>query len=174
MIVMKFGGSSLASADAIDRVAAIVASHAEARPLVVVSAMGKTTDRLLSIARTAADGNRDEANKQVEELKACHLREAQPVVPKDRQQELEATANIERVFIAAASNTPAAHADLACIAARDLERSIVRLKEHCPEFDAEHILSYVNRLSDFLFVLARHLEDGNHNQLDYDLLDDRG
>jgi len=39
MIVMKFGGSSLESASAIERVASIVKSYLAQRPVVVVSAM---------------------------------------------------------------------------------------------------------------------------------------
>ena len=56
MIVMKFGGTSVASAEAIQRVAAIVASRSDRRPVVVVSAMGKTTDKLLEIAALAVAG----------------------------------------------------------------------------------------------------------------------
>jgi len=48
MIVMKFGGSSLESAAAIERVRGIVAARAGRKPVVVVvSAMGKTTNKLL-------------------------------------------------------------------------------------------------------------------------------
>src|SRR5208282_2634625 len=50
MIVMKFGGTSVESAAAIERVAAIVKARAGRRPVVVVSAMGKTTNKLLAIA----------------------------------------------------------------------------------------------------------------------------
>jgi aspartate kinase len=57
MIVMKFGGSSLESAEALDRVAGIVAARADRRPLVVVSAMGDTTDHLLAAGRNAVSGN---------------------------------------------------------------------------------------------------------------------
>ena len=58
MIVMKFGGSSVESAEAIQRVASIV-RECDRRPVVVVSAMGKTTDRLLAIARfTAAESRK--------------------------------------------------------------------------------------------------------------------
>src|ERR1700686_2125465 len=45
MIVMKFGGSSVESARAIQRVAAIVRDHSAGPLAVVVSAMGRTTDR---------------------------------------------------------------------------------------------------------------------------------
>ena len=50
MIVMKFGGTSVESADAIERVAGIVRDRLDRHPVVVVSAMGKTTNKLLAIA----------------------------------------------------------------------------------------------------------------------------
>ena len=51
MIVMNFGGTSVESAAAIERVASIVKARANRRPVVVVSAMGKTTNKLLEIGR---------------------------------------------------------------------------------------------------------------------------
>src|SRR5881394_878718 len=56
MIVLKFGGTSLESAEAIERVARIVRSRMPRRPAVVVSAHGKATDNLLALARDAAEG----------------------------------------------------------------------------------------------------------------------
>ena len=50
MIVMKFGGTSVESAEAIRRVAGIVRARIDRHPIVVVSAMGKTTNKLLAIA----------------------------------------------------------------------------------------------------------------------------
>jgi len=50
MIVMKFGGTSVESAEAIERVAGIVRERLDRHPVVVVSAMGKTTNKLLAIA----------------------------------------------------------------------------------------------------------------------------
>ncbi|MCC6539172.1 MAG: lysine-sensitive aspartokinase 3 [Bryobacterales bacterium] len=79
MIVMKFGGSSVESAAAIDRVAAIVKSRLARRPVVVVSAMGKTTNRLLAIARHAVEGNRAAARADLEALKQYTLAEGGPV-----------------------------------------------------------------------------------------------
>ena len=61
MIVMKFGGTSVESAEAIGRVAGSCASGSHRRPVVVVSAMGKTTNKLLAIAAAAAAGERDAA-----------------------------------------------------------------------------------------------------------------
>jgi aspartate kinase len=76
MLVMKFGGSSIESAKAIQRVASIVHSYSERRPAVVVSAMGKTTDRLLAMARLSASGNRQAAARELAKLRQFHLTEA--------------------------------------------------------------------------------------------------
>jgi aspartate kinase len=73
MIVMKFGGTSVESQEAISRVAGIVKQFESHRPVVVVSAMGKTTNKLLEIARLAALGQQDEALGLVNELRAAHL-----------------------------------------------------------------------------------------------------
>ncbi len=61
MIVMKFGGTSVEDANAIDRVAGIVKSRLPEKPVVVVSAMAKVTDTLLSMARAAGSGDRKHA-----------------------------------------------------------------------------------------------------------------
>ena len=76
MIVMKFGGTSVESAEAIHRVAEIVRSQSARKPVVVVSAMGKTTNKLLEIAATAVRGEMAEALKLVGMLREFHLREA--------------------------------------------------------------------------------------------------
>src|SRR5450755_478397 len=73
MIVMKFGGTSVESRDAITRVTSIVKKCQPRRPVVVVSAMGKTTNKLLAAAREAAAGRRDQALTIVDELRAHHL-----------------------------------------------------------------------------------------------------
>ena len=89
MIVMKFGGSSLRNAEALDRVAAIVATRAARLPVVIVSAMDKTTDRLLAIAETAAAGKREEASRLLEGLHAFLAGEAAPVLPQQSRAEFE-------------------------------------------------------------------------------------
>ena len=76
MIVMKFGGSSVESARAIQRVASIVRDHSGSPLAVVVSAMGKTTDRLLAIARLSATGNPRAACRELAKLQQLHLTEA--------------------------------------------------------------------------------------------------
>lgn len=48
-IVMKFGGSSVASAERMKEVADLIRSFPEERPIIVLSAMGKTTNNLLLV-----------------------------------------------------------------------------------------------------------------------------
>ena len=59
MIVMKFGGSSVANAERIKHVASIIKAYQEKRPAVVLSAMGDTTDHLLEAADIAVGGEVD-------------------------------------------------------------------------------------------------------------------
>lgn len=47
--VMKFGGSSVASAERMREVADLICSFPEERPVIVLSAMGKTTNNLLLV-----------------------------------------------------------------------------------------------------------------------------
>jgi len=75
MIVMKFGGSSLESASAIEQAASTVKEHLDQKPVVVVSAMGKTTDQLLEAPRSAARGDSYSAWKQIEALRRMHCNE---------------------------------------------------------------------------------------------------
>jgi aspartate kinase len=91
MIVMKFGGTSLESAAAIERVAGIVKAHESRRPVVVVSAMGKTTNKLLAIASAAIHGKREEYIRQLHDLRDYHSREARLVVPLAERAELDRT-----------------------------------------------------------------------------------
>src|SRR5258707_5358046 len=61
MIVMKFGGTSVEDAKAIDRTASIVKERVARKPVVVVSAMAKVTDTLLKMAHAAGTGDRETA-----------------------------------------------------------------------------------------------------------------
>jgi aspartate kinase len=86
MIVSKFGGTSVADAEAIRRLAAIMAARAEQRPLVVVSALAGVTDALLGLASTVYTGNQDELVAALEalvrrhEAVAAELPDASPVI----------------------------------------------------------------------------------------------
>jgi len=66
VIVMKFGGTSVADADAIKRLIGIVRQQIEpmkssSAPVVVVSALAGVTDKLVAIAQLAEDGAADRA-----------------------------------------------------------------------------------------------------------------
>src|SRR5438309_2829740 len=76
MIVMKFGGTSVEDAKAIDRVASIVEGRLAQRPVVVVSAMAKVTDTLLTMARAAGVGERKAALKLCRSLQERHYNTA--------------------------------------------------------------------------------------------------
>ena len=76
MIVMKFGGTSVQDAKAIDRVAAIVEGRLAQKPVVVVSAMAKVTDKLLTMARAAGAGDRKTALKLCRPLQERHYNTA--------------------------------------------------------------------------------------------------
>ena len=89
MIVMKFGGTSVESAAAIERVAGIVKAREERRPVVVVSAMGKTTNKLLAIAAAAIAGKRDEYIPQLHDLRDFHSREARQAASLAERVELD-------------------------------------------------------------------------------------
>src|SRR6202521_2601036 len=76
MIVMKFGGTSVQDANAIERAAAIVKGRLKQKPVVVVSAMSKVTDQLLAMARAAGNGDRKTALSLSRALRERHYNTA--------------------------------------------------------------------------------------------------
>jgi len=76
MIVMKFGGLSVENAEAMERVAQIVTERLARRPVVVLSAMAKTTDQLVRCTRLASEGNLEGANQEFQKIKCLHEGEA--------------------------------------------------------------------------------------------------
>jgi aspartate kinase len=80
MIVVKFGGTSVADADAILRAAEIVRGRLERRPVVVVSALSGTTNALLALGEQAAQGQLIAAIRAVEGLRERHLKEAETLL----------------------------------------------------------------------------------------------
>jgi len=75
LVVMKFGGTSVEDPAAIGRTAAIVAGRVSMgkHPVVVVSAMAKVTDQLISAARAASTGDRTGALAISSRLRSRHL-----------------------------------------------------------------------------------------------------
>ena len=83
MIVAKFGGTSVGDAAAIERAAAIVAARMPRQPLVVVSALGGTTNALIALAEQAASGQLILAIRGVEALRTRHLKVADDLLGND-------------------------------------------------------------------------------------------
>src|SRR5258708_20741384 len=75
-IIMKFGGTWVGGAKAIERVVAIVRDRLPRRPVVVVSAMARVTDQLLQMARAAGAGDRKTALTLARELRERHYNTA--------------------------------------------------------------------------------------------------
>ncbi len=73
MIVAKFGGTSVESADAMRRVKAIVDGAVDRHPLVVLSACAGVTNTLLAMARQARDGHLAEAEVSLLRLRERHI-----------------------------------------------------------------------------------------------------
>ena len=85
MQVLKFGGSSVGSADAIAKVIAIVSERIRKEPtIVVVSAMSGVTDQLLMLAQSASQGN--EAYKTIiQHIEQKHLDAVRALLPIQQQ-----------------------------------------------------------------------------------------
>jgi aspartate kinase len=83
VIVLKFGGTSVADLAAIDRAASITRSRLGRAPIVVVSALGGTTNALLNAARDAARGDRDSARAALAKMRVRHLDIIEALVRRD-------------------------------------------------------------------------------------------
>ena len=77
MIVLKFGGTSVENSEKIDRVIDIVNSQIDRAPVLVSSAMGKTTNKIENIIDHAVLGEKEEAYSLTDEIKDLHLKTAE-------------------------------------------------------------------------------------------------
>jgi len=99
VIVMKFGGTSVADRAAIERLIGIVRAARQVAiqpesadwrgPIVVVSALGGATDRLLGLAAEAAAGDAEGAREHVRALCDRHLQIARVVEHDDERAAVE-------------------------------------------------------------------------------------
>ncbi|MBO0360350.1 bifunctional aspartate kinase/homoserine dehydrogenase I [Hymenobacter sp. BT186] len=81
MQVLKFGGSSVATAPNLQRVARLVAAAAQQAPtVVIVSALGGTTDALIEAGRLAATGSED-YRTTLKHLEERHLEAVRGLLP---------------------------------------------------------------------------------------------
>ena len=86
MVVQKFGGTSVADPEAIQRLIHIVRTARERDgrgPAVVVSAMSGVTDSLLAIASAAGAGRTDDALSRLEQLRERHHAAAKALAGKE-------------------------------------------------------------------------------------------
>jgi aspartate kinase len=83
MIVMKFGGTSVEDAKAIQRVAQIVRGRVKRNPLVVVSAMAGVTDSLVRMSNAAAAGSLEVALAELQKVRQRHFGAAHELVSGD-------------------------------------------------------------------------------------------
>lgn len=73
MKVFKFGGASVNSVERIKNMAEIMRQYNGEKLMVIVSAMGKTTNALEKVTKAFCDGHKDEALFLFEQLKQQHL-----------------------------------------------------------------------------------------------------
>ena len=99
MHVLKFGGTSVASAENIRKALAIVAAAAANGPVVmVVSALGGTTDALIDVGRTAASGGSPRStgvNKKLTDILNRHGDAARQLLPGTP---VEAVGDVSKLF----------------------------------------------------------------------------
>jgi aspartate kinase len=80
VIVVKFGGTSVGDAEAIERAAGIVKSRLPRQPAVVVSALGGATNSLLAIGEQSAKGHLIGALRGVEALRERHFQQCEKLL----------------------------------------------------------------------------------------------
>jgi bifunctional aspartokinase / homoserine dehydrogenase 1 len=93
---MKFGGTSVGSADRMKAACDLIAAEAAMRPvLAVVSAMSKITDLLLDTTRHAEGGDQAGIDNNLRQLEARHFEAAAGLVPQSEQARVRG--NIEEI-----------------------------------------------------------------------------
>ncbi len=135
MIVMKFGGTSVMDAAAIQRACSIVQERIERKPLVVVSAMAKVTDQLLAMGRAAGSGSRERALEMSQGLRGRHY---------DTARQLLGPARYERFHSALEQEFDTLD---------ELLRGIAAVGELTPR-TSDYVVSYGERLSSKIVTAA--------------------
>ena len=97
MIVMKFGGTSVANFEAITRTIFIVDGKLDKKPVVVVSALSKVTDLLYKIAETAASQDSAQTNELLTELRQRHVNLASDLLEQNPIQKEAAVSRVNAI-----------------------------------------------------------------------------
>ena len=135
MIVMKFGGTSVQDAPAISRAIQVVCHRVDEKPVVVLSALGGSTNQLLEIADEAQKGRVEAAQAILERLKQHHSKVAGELLQGERLSETEATLQDH------------------CRQIADIIQGLVLLGE-CTPRSKDAIASFGERMSTLLFAQA--------------------
>ena len=132
---MKFGGTSVEDAAAIDRVATIVKQRVPERPFVVVSALAKVTDQLLAMANAAGAGDVDKSLELCLKLRERHYTTAGELLGTGLHTDL--------------------HSELANVfdSLEQLLRGICAVGELTPR-TSDHVASFGERLSSMIITPA--------------------
>lgn len=97
MIVMKFGGTSVANFEAISRAIFIIGSKLDQKPVVVVSALSKVTDLLYRISDAAAAKKTSETTELLAELRTRHLNLASELLEQSPKLKEEALVRVNQI-----------------------------------------------------------------------------
>src|SRR3954467_11549875 len=132
MIVMKFGGTSVEDAAAIDRAAAIVRDRLPQSPVVIVSAMARVTDQLLAMGRAAGLGDRDKALELSRSIRERHFATASDLLGagtftklhSELEADFDALDELLRGIVAVGEITPRTYDHIASFGPR-LSRSLI-------------------------------------------------
>jgi aspartate kinase len=81
--IMKFGGTSVADANALENVAQIIANRVSSVPVVVVSAMSGVTDTLLNSTAIASEARCDAAIASLNKTFERHIATAEQILSHD-------------------------------------------------------------------------------------------
>lgn len=139
---MKFGGTSVQDAVAIDTAASIVSSRLPRAPVVVVSAMARVTDALLRVAKAASGRSFDEASASLNALLDRHLVTARELL------ESKGPSTGANSFDEVAGTIRDRFAEL-----ENLVRSVATLGELTPR-SQDAIASFGERLSSIIIAAA--------------------
>ena len=97
MIVMKFGGTSVASFEAITRTIFIIGGKLDRRPVVVVSALSKVTDLLYRISDAAESKDVELSEQLLSELRKRHTDLASDLLAQSPALRDEAVARVNEI-----------------------------------------------------------------------------
>jgi aspartate kinase len=148
MVVLKFGGTSVENADAIDRVLRIVTSRASEQPVVVVSALAGVTDQLLATANSALAGDLVRSLKQLASMRERHE-------------------SLVRALLSEAADEVLPHLAVLFDELEGVLRGIAALRQLTPR-TTDQVASFGERLSSAILVAAL-----RHDGLAAELVDSR-